>query len=289
MVSGAHLHITGHCLPDGGYVFTFTDVTERVTERERLGELVEELRSAKDLAESADRAKSEFLANMSHELRTPLNAIIGFSHGMKESIFGPLGNKSYTEYAGNILDSGEHLLAVINDILDLSNIETGRLDLHDEHLDVAGLIEAALNLVRERAAAAGIALDAELAQPLPGLYADGRRVKQILVNILSNAVKFTPEGGTVALTTDLEDDGGLAISITDTGIGMNEDDLAKAMVPFVQVDSSLTREYEGTGLGLPLTKALTEMLGGKFSIRSRKGEGTSVTVRFPPARVTADG
>ncbi|MBY0431485.1 MAG: histidine kinase, partial [Rhodospirillales bacterium] len=248
-------------------------------------EVERDLRQAKDLAELANRSKSEFLATMSHELRTPLNAVIGFSEMMAAEIFGPLGAPQYSEYVHNVIESGQHLLEVINDILDVSKIEAGQLILHDEELAVPRLLDSVLRLIGARAEAASLALSCVVAPDLPPLKADERRVKQILLNLLSNAVKFTPAGGRVSVTAGLDEAGALAIAVADTGIGMAPEDIPKAMAAFGQVDSRLARKHEGTGLGLPLTRSLVELHGGRLNLVSAPGEGTTVTVVFPRERV----
>ena len=243
------------------------------------------LRAAKEAAELANRAKSEFLANMSHELRTPLNAVIGFSEIILAEAFGPVGVPKYAEYAGDIRDSGQHLLDLINDILDLSKIEAGKLDLHEETVDVKRAARAALTLVKERAEGAGLKLGCVVPGDLPRLRADARKLKQIVLNMLTNAVKFTPSGGTVTLRVGHDDDGGLTIAVADTGIGIAKADIATALAPFGQVESAITRKHHGTGLGIPLMRALAEMHGARFALESVPGEGTTVSVRFPATRV----
>ncbi len=245
-----------------------------------------ELRMAKEEAETASRSKSEFLANTSHELRTPLNAIIGFADLLAGQKFGPLGNPRYVNYAVDIRDSGEHLLELINDVLDLSKVEYGKLELQEEPLDIVAAAESCLRLIRPRAEAAQVALAAELPPGLPALRGDDRRLKQILLNLLSNAVKFTPAGGSVVLRARADAEG-FHLSVADTGIGIAAADLAKALSPFGQVDSRLARRYPGTGLGLPLTKAMVELHGGRLRIDSRVGLGTTVTVSLPPQRLLA--
>ncbi len=259
---------------------------------QRLLELAErrnhELSDAKTAAEAANRSKSEFLANMSHELRTPLNAVIGFAEIMKNEMFGPLGEPRYAGYAQDIHASGGHLLEIITDLLDISKLETGRLVLDESSLLVDELIENCLSLVRERADAANVHLSAAVEQDLPCLFADGRLMKQILINLLSNAVKFTPEGGRVTVRAYREDGGALALSVTDTGIGIKEEDRSRIFEPFVQVDSSLARQYAGTGLGLPLVQKFAKLHGASLNLRSELGSGTSVTVRIPSERLESE-
>ena len=243
------------------------------------------LRVARRQAEAASRTKSEFLANMSHELRTPLNAIIGFSDMMKMAVCGPLSDPKYEEYTRDINNSGRHLLALINDILDLSKIEAGKLELDEEDIDTAGVIQSCIVLVKERATNGGITLKMEIPQELPALRFDERKLKQILINLLSNAVKFTPPGGTVTIKTWSRPDSGYVFQVVDTGIGIALEDIPKALSSFGQVDSKLARKYEGTGLGLPLTKSLVELGSGSLDLQSEVGVGTTVTVRFPKERI----
>ena len=246
----------------------------------------EELGRATAAAVNANLAKSELLANMSHELRTPLNAIIGFSSTMKSETFGPLGEK-YMEYANDINSSGEHLLELITDILDVSAIEASKLELQEENLDIGKVVEATMHMVKERAHEGNIHLTGNADDGLPKLHADKRRLMQILLNLLSNAIKFTPPDGEVSLTASLDSGDAHVFTVKDSGIGMDEEELVQAMSEFGQVDSGLGRKYEGTGLGLPLTQGLVELHGGTFEIDSEKGKGTTVTVRFPPERTMA--
>lgn len=256
---------------------------------ERQGEdlvrLAGDLKTARDHAESANRAKSEFLAAMSHELRTPLNAIIGFSEVMGNETFGPVGSSKYLDYAKGINESGHHLLALINDILDLSKVESGMDELHEEDIAVSGLVQSVVRLTRQRAQENCVDLELAVPPGLPTLRADERKLKQILVNLLTNAIKFTPAGGKVTLRVWCRVDSGYVFQIADTGIGIAAEDIPKALSRFGQVDSDLNRQYEGTGLGLPLTKALVELHDGSLDLQSEVGVGTTVTVRFPAARI----
>ena len=239
---------------------------------------------AKIEAERANKTKSEFLANMSHELRTPLNAIIGFSGTMMLEMFGPLGDK-YKEQVNDINNSGEHLLELINDILDISAIEANAIRLTESQMAVEKVIQSVVRLMEHRAEKRRIAFTVDVPPTLPTLYADERRVKQVLLNLLSNAIKFTDERGRVSLRAARNDDGSLAISISDTGIGMDEEEAEIALTAFGQIEGSLTRKYDGAGLGLPLSKQLMEIHGGTLTVVSKKGVGTTVTAIFPAERV----
>ncbi len=265
-------------LADGGSLAVYEDITERLKAEN-------ELEAATEQAELANRSKSQFLANMSHELRTPLNAIIGFSEMIRNGVFGPVGDAKYAEYATDINASGQHLLALINDILDLSKIEAGKLELQEQIVDVAGVVDACLTVVRERADSAGLELERGLADGLPGLRADERKVKQMLLNLLSNAIKFTERGGKVRARAEVNREGGITISVSDTGIGIASEHVTRVMEPFAQADNAFNRQYQGTGLGLPLTKALVEMHGGVLELTSEPGVGTTASLLFPPERV----
>ena len=242
------------------------------------------LLAAKENAETANRTKSEFLANMSHELRTPLNAIIGFSEVMTQELFGPMSNSNYQDYANDIHDSGHHLLDIINDILDVSKAEVGMIELSEEVIDLSGLIEDSLRFVRSHADEKGLDLKVDLPTQKVRLRGDRLRLKQVLINLLSNAVKFTA-AGTVTVKLAGRSDGGVTLRVIDTGIGIAEGDLKRVVEPFTQVDSSLSRQHEGTGLGLPLTHALVELHDGELVIESVFGQGTSATIHLPAERV----
>jgi PAS domain S-box-containing protein len=268
--------------PDGGghlgYRGTASDITD-LSERER------SILAAKEAAEQASRSKTKFLANMSHELRTPLNAIIGFSDMMALAIHGPMGAPAYEQYAADINGSAKHLLAIINDILDIAKIEAGRLDLIDEETPVASLCDVALKLMQERAHEQSIDLRFEPGPNLPNVMVDQRAMRQVLLNLLSNAVKFTKPGGEVTLRAQLSMENELLLQVCDTGIGMQEEDLHRVLEPFVQVENELTRRFEGTGLGLSLSKQLIELHGGRIGIVSKPDFGTTVTVYLPASRL----
>jgi PAS domain S-box-containing protein len=256
------------------------DVTER-------REALEALRRAKETAELSNRSKSAFLANMSHELRTPLNAVMGFAEVIEREMFGPLGAARYKEYASDIHASGEHLLQLINDILDLSKIEAGKIVLHEGQFHVADVIESSVTLLKQRAEAAHIRLAVRIASHLPQLRADETKIRQVLLNLLANALKYTPAGGEISVTARASRSRGLTISISDTGIGIRPEDLPRVLTPFGQVDNAANRAQRGTGLGLPLAKSLVEHHGGNFELQSKPGKGTTVTVRFPAMRLVA--
>jgi len=297
---GRWLHISERRTKDGGYVSVGTDITAIKTHEEKLidseqrlmatvadlrvsqqrsAELTEKYAAEKTRAEEANQAKTKFLANMSHELRTPLNAIIGFSEIMESNMFGPLGAEKYHEYCGDILSSGQYLLDVINDILDMSKIEAGRIRLDFEDLALDPLLGEAMRVVSARAQEKQLNLVARISPELR-LRADRRALKQIALNLLSNAVKFTPEGGSVTVRGRATDHC-IVLAIADTGIGIAKDALTKLGRPFEQVESQLTKSHQGSGLGLAIAKSLVELHGGHMRIRSTLGKGTLVVVRLP--------
>jgi two-component system cell cycle sensor histidine kinase PleC len=287
MPDGSELHwsVSGKPLfADDG---TFTGF--RVTGTE-IGEMVraqEELVRARDEAMRANKAKSAFLANMSHELRTPLNAILGFSTFIEHEAMGEIANKRYVEYAGDIRESGEHLLAIINDLLEHSRIEAGKTDLREERFDIQAACEQARLFCQPRADRMGVTLRTRIAPGMPLFFGDELRMRQVLINLVSNAVKFTP-GGTVDIVARLDGAGALRLDVRDTGIGMDAAGVEQALKPFGQVDSGLSRKFEGTGLGLPLAKSLVELHGGTLAIVSEQGAGTVVSVVLPAWRIGAN-
>jgi signal transduction histidine kinase len=244
-----------------------------------------EIQKAQQDAQAANRTKSQFLANMSHELRTPLNAIIGFSEIIAKDLLKLGGAREYRDYALDINGSGQNLLQIINDILDMSKIDAGKLELREEVFDIAPAITQCIRMIGGRAHEAEVLVVNDLAADLPHLKADPVRFKQIVLNLLSNAVKFTPGPGTVRIAAERGKDGSLSLIVCDSGIGMSPEELVIAMQPFRQIDSELSRKHDGTGLGLPLTKALVELHGGVLQIRSEKGRGTLIAVVFPRERV----
>jgi len=304
---GSWLHISERRTKDGGYVSVGTDIT-RIKEHEQklvdndlrlratvidlkrsqtalerqaleLADLAEKYSEEKNRAEEANQTKSKFLANMSHELRTPLNAIIGFSEIMESGMFGTLGSEKYQEYCHDILTSGHYLLEVINDILDMSKIEAGRMKLDMESLDLSKTLAESLRVVSGRADDKNLVLDADIEGTIP-VVADRRAIKQIIVNLLSNAVKFTPDGGKVVVRSRLLSDS-IVLMIADTGIGIAPQSLQRLGKPFEQVESQLTKTYHGSGLGLAIAQSLTNLHGGSMRLRSKLGTGTVVCVSLP--------
>lgn len=244
-----------------------------------------ELLAAKENADVAARTRTEFLGNMSHELRTPLNAIIGFAEIIKSEMMGPLGHSDYRDYANDIFESGRHLLEIINDILDVVKIEAGKRELNESLLDVERVLTGCLRLVQTKAESAAVKLVNDIEPGLPALRGEELAVKQILMNLLTNAIKFTPAEGAVTLHAGLDQQGGLVISVSDTGIGIAPENIEKVLRPFSQVSSDIGRSHDGTGLGLTLVKSLTELHGGAFTLESALGQGTTARLRLPAARL----
>jgi PAS domain S-box-containing protein len=282
LADGRWVRVTERRTKGGGIVGVWTDITEL-----KWREVA--VLQAKEAAEAANRAKSTFLANMSHELRTPLNAVIGFAELITLQLNGPIGSERYLDYARDIRLSGEHLLGVINDILDLSRIEAGAVDLDEDDIVCADLLDSCAQLVRGQATRAGLALEVEAPRDLPEIRGDRRRLRQVLINLLSNAVKFTPAGGRIRMGAAREPGGGLVLCVEDTGIGMSAEGIAEALTPFKQLDTSLARRYEGAGLGLPLAKNLLELHGGRLELESEIGRGTTARCWLPPARLSPAG
>lgn len=254
------------------------------SETQKREKAVKEMRTAKDAALMASKTKSRFLANVSHELRTPLNAIMGFSEAMQTQILGALGNAKYVEYSEHIFKSGQHLLNLIKDILDLSKMEEGKLDLNSTPLVLSDILARVQSFVEIEMQNAGIQLFIDMPQNLPKLNADERAMTQIFTNLVSNAVKFSSDGGSIEIKFWLREDMGISVSIQDHGVGMEPDSIARAMEPFIQVDSQISRRYKGTGLGLPITKSLVEMHGGTIILESGLNQGTKVTIHMPKER-----
>ncbi len=278
-MSGRVLDLRSDPTPDGGFVSTITDVTEARAAQD-------ELRRAKEAAEAANLAKSRFLATMSHELRTPLNAVIGFSDALLHEAINPTGAR-VAEFANQINDAGRHLLGLINSILDVARIESGRFDLASDRVDIARLVRHCVRQSDAAAQAAEITLSADVPDDLPRLAADERRLQQALNHLLSNAVKFTEPGGAVSVGASLEADGRLLLSVADTGIGIPEEDIERVFQPFTQLDGTLARRFQGAGLGLYVSRALIAGHGGELSLRSRPGVGTTAEIRLPAERLIA--
>jgi len=288
-VDGSHVWTEIRCRPaehahgkESEIVAVTRDITDRKAQERALIE-------ARDLAEGASRAKSNFLANMSHELRTPLNAILGFSEVMTHEMFGPLGGPRYREYAGLIHESGGHLLELINGVLDMSKIEAGKFEISEELFNLPEVVTQAVRFVKLQADRKGLVLRTDLAADCGTIFADKRAIKQMLVNLLTNAVKFTTRGGEVKLTAAQDGSGGMLISVRDTGIGIPPEDLVRLGRPFEQVEGAFVKKQEGTGLGLALVKALALMHGGEAIMESKLGQGTTVRLRLPHAAVNANG
>jgi PAS domain S-box-containing protein len=269
--------------PDTGVteiVSVVRDVCERIRHETAL-------QQAKEEADDANRSKSQFLATMSHELRTPLNAIIGFADVMQHEVMGPIGNDKYRSYVTDIHESGTHLMQLINDILDLTKAEAGMAELNEDIVDVGEMIRAVVRLSRASIEKAGLTATIDLMPGLPLVRVDERKTRQVLFNLIGNAVKFTPAGGRIDICGHFDRETGMQVIVTDNGIGIASENLQRVLEPFVQIDSSLSRQYSGTGLGLPTVKAIMELHGGALVLRSAVGAGTTVTAIFPPERVVA--
>jgi len=247
----------------------------------------ESLTRAKQEAEEASRVRTQFLATVGHELRMPLNAIIGFSEFIIDQSLGPVGHPTYLDYVKDILNAGRHLLDVISDILDMARIEAGRLTLDEDRVDIARTVGQVTRMMALPATHKCLNLSADLPVDLPILKADPRRVRQILLNLVSNAIKFTPDGGTITVSARVGIGGDLVLSVLDTGIGIPPEHIATALAPFGRVDNAITRREEGSGLGLPLTKALLESHGGRLDLRSQPNRGTEALAIFPASRLVA--
>ena len=271
--NGRTIHVLYKPIENGGFVHTCEDITERLNYEEAL-------RSSKHEAEEANKAKSQFLANMSHELRTPLNAIIGFSEVILDGTIGTIENPKIRDYLEDLHECGRHLLALINDILDLSKAEAGRLEVEWQSVNTAKVLEESIRFMSDTARRQRIKLVSEVEEDLPHIWSNTRRLRQILLNLLSNAIKFTREDGRVMTPTRLDATGDVLLTVTDTGIGMTQQELGQAFRPFEQIESSLSRRYQGTGLGLSLTQRLVELLSGQMTVESEPGKGARVTVRF---------
>ena len=275
--AGRALQIRRRGMPDGAVVSLYSDITERKAADTKMAQ-------AWAQAELANRAKTDFLANMSHELRTPLNAIIGFSEILSGEHLGPLKNARYLEYSNDIHSSGLHLLSIINDVLDMSKIEAGKLDIHEEEIEVKSLLAGSVRMVRERARKQSVELVAKVDDPDHVIVGDERAMKQCLLNLLSNAIKFSENGGTITIEASIDADGHSVLTVADEGIGMTDEELERALQPFGQAHSSTTRTYGGTGLGLPITQGLVEAHGGVMMVTSTPRHGTRVSITLPPER-----
>ncbi len=280
LADGRWLRLTHNPSKEGGLVLMATDISV-LKDRE------EALRAARDEAEAANRAKTDFLTTMSHELRTPLSAVIGFSEMIVKETFGPVGRPQYREFADDILHAGRHLMDIISDILDIAKAQSGTIELRPRMVRPETVVRAAVRLMDEKARDADIEITTEIADNLPVIWVDTVRLRQVMLNLLSNAIKFTQAGGKIAIAARLHPEG-VAIHVRDNGKGMAQEDIPRALEPFMQVDTGFARRHGGTGLGLPLTKIFVELHGGRLSIESNLDAGTAVTVILPAAAGTPD-
>lgn len=277
------VHENTRCVRDeDGNIMYYEGSFEDITQRKQAEET---LHAAKLQSDLANRAKSEFLANMSHELRTPLNAIIGFSEIIKNEVFGPIEPKQYWEYARDIHDSGKHLLGIINQILDISRIDVGERELNESMVDVVKVANVCLDLIMPRAKAANLKVISLTTTDMPKIIAEEVAIKQILTNLLSNAVKFTPDGGRITISAEIERNGQFRVSVTDTGVGLDDQEIERALSPFGYIDGRLNKSSSGLGLGLSLVNSLMRLHGGRFELFSQKGIGTTASIIFPAERV----
>jgi PAS domain S-box-containing protein len=267
---------------DDGNILYFEGSIEEITQRK---EAEIKLREAKMHSDLANRAKSEFLANMSHELRTPLNAIIGFSEIIKDEILGPVGQKQYWEYARDIYDSGKNLLQIINEILDVSKIDAGERQLNESVIDMAGISQACVDMMSTKAESGQLSIINLMRDSDIRIVGEELAIKQVLLNLLSNAIKFTPAGGRITISHEMDSDKRLRVSITDTGVGLDDNEIEKALTPFGQIETAHSRSTSGAGLGLTLVDSLMKLHGGELELFSQKGIGTTATVIFPSKRI----
>ncbi|MAO92903.1 MAG: hypothetical protein CMM81_15365 [Rhodospirillales bacterium] len=279
--NGTVVSINSNPLPDGGMVTLYSDITEQRKERR-------ELELAKTSAEHASASKTQFLSHMSHELRTPLNSIIGFSEVITSELYGEMKHPRYLEYVHDIKRSGEHLLQLINDILDLSKIDAGHVELYEKSVCLKTLLDECIRMVGGENGRSKVRISLQTKESPNHLWADDRLIKQVFLNLLSNAVKYNVKGGRVVIATGCNPQGGVCVTVSDTGIGIAQSDIKKVMEPFGQARSDAYRTHEGTGLGLSLSKQLTELHGGTLTLTSKEGVGTKVTVNFPPERTMRD-
>lgn len=278
IADGGWLRISERRTGDGGCVSILTNITA-------LKQRQEDLSSQQQRADSANRAKTDFLLTMSHELRTPLNAIMGFSDVMKQQLRGPLGDERYVDYANDIHDSASHLLAVINNILDISRVEAGRLELDEQAVDIGSEVGKGLRQLEDEARTADVKLSDKIEPDLPLLLGDPHKIRQIVINLAGNAVRYMPDSGKVTVRARQGRKGGIVLIVEDNGAGMSAEDVERVVSPFVRLSNPMVRAHDGTGLGLPLVKALVELHGGRFRIFSEVGKGTTVTAIFPKSRV----